>query len=116
MFQNSAFKSKAFRYTLEKYLQCKICNGSGRVYPFQKEKLGVSNGCIPCKATGYIKESDYNNINFNENDYFYNRPKDGKNPENDYTLQNATQGQFNPLEQKDVEWERSPEEISEERQ
>ena len=63
-------------YTIERYLECPKCKGGGRIYPFQEEKLGVPKGCIPCGATGYIKERDYYNINFNQNNYYYNKPID----------------------------------------
>ena len=95
-------------YTVDRYLECPKCKGGGRIYPFQEEKLGVPKGCIPCGAIGYIKEKDYYNINFNENNYYYNKPID-PNYAKTYTIHNATQGQNNPLEQNMV-WQTMPEE------
>jgi len=95
-------------YTVDRYIECPKCKGGGRIYPFQEEKLGVPKGCIPCGAIGYIKEKDYYNINFNENNYYYNKPID-PNYAKTYTIHNATQGQNNPLEQNMV-WQTMPEE------
>ena len=102
---------KNLGYTLERYLECQKCKGGGRIYPFQEEKLGVPKGCIPCNAIGYIKERDYYNINFNENNYnyYYNKPIDPRYAGN-YTIQGATQGQYNPLENRNMVWQKIPEE------
>jgi hypothetical protein len=96
-------------YTVDRYIECPKCKGGGRIYPFQEEKLGVPKGCIPCGAIGYIKEKDYHNINFNENNYYYNKPIDPNNARN-YTIHDATQGQYNPLENQNMVWQKMPEE------
>ena len=96
-------------YTVDRYLECPKCKGGGRIYPFQEEKLGVPKGCIPCGAIGYIKEKDYYNINFNENNYYYNKPIDPNYARN-YTIHDATQGQYNPLENQNMVWQKMPEE------
>ena len=59
-------------YTIERYLECPKCKGDGNIYPFQEEKLGVPKNCIPCNGIGYIKQGEYNNINFEKNNYYYN--------------------------------------------
>ena len=93
-------------YTIEKYLECPKCKGGGRIYPFQEEKLGVPKGCIPCNAIGYFKEKDYYNINFEQNNYYYNKPIDPRMA-GQYTIHGATQGQFNPLENNMI-WQKMP--------
>ena len=100
---------KNLGYTQEKYLECPQCKGGGRVYPFQAEKLGVPKGCIPCNALGYIKEKDYYNINFNQYNYYYNKPIDPSEA-GKYTIHRATQGQFNPLENRNMQWQKLAEE------
>ena len=94
-------------YTMERYLECPKCKGGGRIYPFQEEKLGVPKGCIPCGAIGYIKEKDYHNINFNQNNYYSNKPKYPIEAGN-YTIHGATQGQYNPLENGNMVWQKMP--------
>ena len=93
-------------YTIERYLECPKCKGGGRIYPFQEEKLGVPKGCIPCNAVGYIKERDYYNINFDQNNYYYNKPIDPRMI-GQYIIHGATQGQFNPLDSSMV-WQKMP--------
>ena len=96
-------------YTLEKYVQCPKCFGGGRIYPFQKEKLGVPKGCIPCGAIGYVKEKDYYNINFEQNNFYYNKPID-PNYAGNYTIHSATHSQYNPLDNNNMVWQKMPEE------
>jgi hypothetical protein len=93
-------------YTIERYLECPKCKGGGRIYPFQEEKLGVPKGCIPCNAVGYIRERDYYNINFDQNNYYYNKPIDPRMI-GQYIIHGATQGQFNPLDSSMV-WQKMP--------
>ena len=97
---------KNIGYTIERYLECPKCKGGGRIYPFQEEKLGVSKGCVPCNAIGYIKERDYYNINFDQNYYYNNQPIDPRMA-GQYTIHGATQGQFNPLESS-YAWQKMP--------
>ena len=95
---------KNMGYTKEKYLQCPKCKGDGEIYPFQEEKLGPPKACIPCQTIGYIKQKDYNNIDFNLNNYYYNKPID-PNEAGKYIIHNAKQGQNNPLENKNMIWQ-----------
>ena len=100
---------KNIGYTLERYLECQQCKGEGRIYPFQEEKLGVPKGCIPCNSLGYIKQRDFNNINFEKNNYYYNKPIDPGMAGN-YAIHGATQGQYNPLDNRNMVWQKMPEE------